>query len=57
MAVEINIEGILFGLDGLKGVHSFKAFKPIAEAVKLKDPEKAWETIQKAKKGAKKKGK
>jgi hypothetical protein len=52
--IEIEIEGILFGLEGLKGVTSLKDFEKVVESLNLKDVSKAWETILKAKKKSKK---
>jgi len=50
---EIKIEGILFGLEGLKSVSTLKDFEKVVESLKLKDVKKAWETIQKARKSKK----
>ena len=51
----VEIEGILFGLKGLKGVSTLKSFKKVVESLGLKDVEKAWELIQDARKPKKKK--
>lgn len=44
----IIIEGKALSLDGLKPVKTLKAFEPVAEALQIKDPEKAWKEIEKA---------
>jgi hypothetical protein len=49
MIVEIEIEGMLFRLEGLESITSFKGFKRLSEDTKLKEPEKAWRLIVKAK--------
>lgn len=49
MIIEIEIEGMLFRLEGLESITSFRGFKRLAEDTKLKDPEKAWDLILKAK--------
>lgn len=53
---DVIIEGKSLGLDGLNLVKTFKKFEPLAESLKIKDPKKAWEDIEKAL-GRKKKGK
>lgn len=49
MIIEIEIEGMLFRLEGLESITSFSGFKRLAEDVKLKNPRKAWDLIVKAK--------
>ena len=49
----VEIEGILFGLEGLKGVSTLKEFESMHKSLKLKDAKKAWETIQKTRKSKK----
>ena len=45
---DIEIEGKVLSLDGLKPIKTFKAFEPVAETLQIKDPKKAWEKIKKA---------
>ena len=45
---DIIIEGKSLGLEGLALTKTFKKFEPLAESLKIKDPEKAWKEIEKA---------